>query len=356
MKNLEDIMKYYNLKDDDLIADEPISFDEKNRILNKTFLKAGLIEKEKKPRRKKVIVLAAACITVFALGAVTFAATALNSHFINFFQPKNQQESDLLNNLGTIIDKQVTANGLTIDIKEAVGDRNAVYVMYDIIAPEGTILDKEQYTFITSMITLESTFGLPAGMGYSFESLEDPNPQDNVKPMMLCLSSNRKLIGKNMTLRLGDFSSYKEEEELKDRPKGIIEGTPGDENDIYHILIPGTWEITFPLDYADHTAIYKLNEDLQYNDIHLKVKEVRLSPISISMTLKASSDLNSEDIHQAPLMIYLKNGDILNADNGSRGTNINHFDIVIDAQFNQILNPSEIQSIEYCGKILPIKF
>lgn len=354
MKKLEDIMGYYNLKDEDIMENQPLSADEKDRIFQETLTKAGLIKIPKKSHRKRFIMLVAACITVFALGAVSFAATTLNVNLLNFFHPQSQEETDLLNSLGTIIDKQVTENGLTIDVKEALGDSNAVYVMFDIIAPEGTLLDKEQYTFVSQMIEVEKGFSMVHGMGYSFECLEDVNPNDNIKPMMLCLSSSENLVGKNMTFRFTDFSCYKTEEELKNHP-ATVEGTPGDENDVYNILIPGEWEITFPLNYTDNTAVYKLNEKLQYNDILFKVKEVRLSPISISMTLSTLLNDRSDSIHEAPLIIHMKNGETINADNGSRGTSSNGLKTVVDAQFNKIVNPSEIESIEYCGTLLPIR-
>lgn len=354
MKNLEDIMSYYTLNDEDIIEQELLSADEKQRILQKTIAKAQIAKMPVKSHRKRMVILVAACITIFALGAVSFAAATLNHNLLNFFNPQNQEETDLLNSLGTIIDKQVTENGLTIDVKEALGDSNAVYVMFDIIAPEGTILDKEQYTFVTQMVDVEKGFSMVHGMGYSFECMEDENSNDNIKPMMLCLSSSENLVGKNMTFRFKDFSSYKTEEELKNRPESFL-GTPGDENDVYHILIPGEWKITFPLNYTDNTTIYKLNEKLQYKDISFKVKEVRLSPISISMTL-SSLDINSQDIINTPLIIHLKNGESINANDGSRGANSSNFKTIVDAQFNKIVNPSDIESIEYCGTLLPIKF
>lgn len=353
MKNLEDIMGYYTLNDEDIIEQEPLSADEKQRILQKTIAKTQIVKIPVKSHRKRMVILVAACITIFALGAVSFAATTLNHNLLNFFHPQSQEETDLLNSLGTIIDKQVTENNLTINVKEALGDSNAVYVMFDIIAPEGTILDKDQYTFVTQMVDVEKGFSMVHGMGYSFECMEDGNPNDNIKPMMLCLSSSENLVGKNMTFRFKDFSSYKTEEELKNRPESFL-GTPGDENDIYHILIPGEWKITFPLNYTDNTTIYKLNEKLQYKDISFKVKEVRLSPISISMTL-SSLDINSQDIINTPLIIHLKNGESINANDGSRGANSSNFKTIVDAQFNKIINPSEIESIEYCGTLLPIK-
>ncbi|QHI73147.1 DUF4179 domain-containing protein [Aminipila terrae] len=355
MKSLEDIMGFYNLKGEDIKGHNPISADERARILQRTLDKAALIKNPKKAHRKRLIMLAAACITIFALGAVSFAATTLNGSLLNFFHPEGQNETDLLNSLGTIIDKQVTENGLTIDVKEAVGDSNAVYVLFDLIGPKNMPLDQEQYAFVSQFVDIDNYFSLHHGSGYSFQCLEDSNPKDNIKPMMLSFSSSERLAGRNMTFRFKDFSRYKTEEELKGRPESF-EGTPGDENDVYNILIPGNWEITFPLNYRDNTAVYKLNKRLEYHHISLKVKEVRLSPISISMTLNTFSEVRSDDIHDAPLIIHMKNGETINADEGSRGTNTSTFKIVVDAQFNKIVNPAEIKSIEYCGTILPIKW
>ncbi|QIB70277.1 DUF4179 domain-containing protein [Aminipila butyrica] len=374
MSKLEDMMKYYNLKEEDLLGSEALSEEERAQILEKTLLKAGLTPeleadtaslptsdiplKPKKPYRKRFALLTAACITVLALGAVSFAATSLNSTFLNFFHPQTQEETDLLNGLGTIIDQQVTNNGLTIHIKEALGDHNAVYVLFDLIAAEGTVLDQEQYTFVLQNISLEqdwSSIG-PHGAGYSIQEMEDPDPTDNIKPMILSFSSSQKISGKKMTFDFKDFSTYKTGDELENRPEMTEPGTPGDENDIYNILIPGEWKIEFPLNYQDTTVAYKLNEALKYKDISFTLKEVRLSPISISMSLVTSQDISSDRLHETPLLLHLKDGTTIDTQQCSRGTSSDTFRTVIDAQFDEIINPTEIQSIEYCGTVLPIKF
>jgi hypothetical protein len=287
------------------------------------------------------------------MGAASFAAVSLNGGFLEFFNPQNQEEAELLNSIGTVIDKQVTANGLIIDVKEAVGDSNAVYVMFDIIAPEDMVLDKEQYTFVLNNVQIGGAFG-SYGLGYSFQGLEDVNNTDNIKPMMLCLSSSKNIVGEDMTLRFKDFSSYKTSEEMENIPEMTEPGTSGDENDWYNILIPGEWELTFPLKYTDNSSSWKINEKVLYKDNELKVKTVRISPISINMTLN-SVDLGSGEIMETPWLIHMKNGEIIDLGHGSHGAYSGSLKgTIIDAQFNQIIQIEDIESIEFCGTILPI--
>ncbi|MBN7772024.1 DUF4179 domain-containing protein [Clostridium aminobutyricum] len=360
MNRLDELMDYYQLKDEKAIEEMPIDEDEKQRILHAVLEKAGLQEKEivktysKNIRKRRLGILLAACISVFAMGAVGFAAVSLNGGMLSFFNPKSQEETELLNSIGMIIDKQVSANGLTIDVKEAVGDSNAVYVMFDIIAPEGMVLDKEQYTFVTNNIQIGGAIG-SYGMGYSFQELEDANKTDNRIPMMLCLSSSKKLVGENMTISFEDFSTYKTEEEMATIPQMTEPGTAGDENDWYHILIQGEWKITFPLNYKDNSLCWNVNQKISYKDMEVNVKQIRLSPISINMTLN-NLDLKHHDVMEAPWLIHMKNGDVIDLNKCGRGAYTGSLKgTIIDAQFDQIVRLEDVESIEFCGTIIPVK-
>jgi hypothetical protein len=362
MNKLGEMMDYYKLSDDNIVEETPLSSDEKDRIIKATLIQAGLQELEfertcssnKKVHGRRFGLMLAACITVFAMGAASFAAVSLNGGFLEFFNPQNQEEAELLNSIGTIIDKQVTAKGLTIDVKEAVGDSNAVYVMFDIIAPEDMVLDKEQYTFVLNHVQIGGAFGQAYGLGYHFQELEDVNNTDNIKPMMLCLSASKNIVGKDMTLTFKDFSSYKTSEEMENISEMTEPGTAGDENDWYNIILKGEWEVTFPLKYTDNSLSWKINEKVMYQDSELKVKKVRISPISINMTL-GNLHLQGIDIMQAPWLIHMKNGEVIDLGHGSHGAYSGSLKgTIIDAQFNQILQIEDIESIEFCGTILPI--
>lgn len=358
MNKLDELMEFYLLNDEELMQEVALDEDEKKRILQATLIKAGMEEAApysanlKKNHKRRFAILIAACIAIFAMAAVGFAAVSLNGSWIGFFKPENQEQTELLSNIGTIIDKQVSKNGLTINIKEAVGDPNAVYVLFDIIAPSDMVLDQEQYTFVTNFIQIG---GFPGGygLGYSFEELEDTDKTDNIIPMMLQLSSSKKLVNEKMTIRFTDFASYKTEEEMKNRPPMTEPGTPGDANDWYNILLPGEWEITFPLDYKDNSIHFNVNQKIEYLHTKIKVREIRVSPISITMSL---TTVKHNEVMEFPWLLHMKNGDVIDMNKGSRGAYTGSLKgTIIDAQFDQVIPIKDMESIEFCGTIIPIR-
>lgn len=358
MNKLDELMGYYYLNNEELIQDVEMEEDEKRRILQAILTKANITEvapittQRKKNHKRKFAILIAACITIFAMAAVGFAAVSLNGSWLSIFKPQNQEQTELLNSIGTIIDKQVSKNGLTINIKEAVGDPNAVYVLFDITAPADMVLDKEQYTFVTNYIQIGGLSG-GYGLGYSFQELEDTDKTDNVIPMMLQLSSSKKLIGEKMTIRFTDFATYKTEEEMNNKSTMIEPGTPGDANDWYNILVPGEWEITFPLDYKDNSIHINVNQKIEYQNTIIRVRQIRLSPISITMSL---ANMSHNEVMKFPWLIHMKNGDMIDMNQGNRGAYTGSLKgTIIDAQFDHVIPLEDMESIEFCGTIIPIQ-
>ncbi|MFV0515909.1 MAG: DUF4179 domain-containing protein [Aminipila sp.] len=353
MKKIDDMMQNYKLVDFNVSKIKPMSNEggiksmsgeEKNAILQQTLKKVNQDGKAYTPRKKRFILLAAALITIFALAVFSFASTNLNMNFLNFFNPKSNTETNMLNSLGTIIDKKVTQNGITIHVKEALGDRNSIYVLFDIISDDNTILSDKYYTFAEELVSIQSKSSFVHGIGYFFEQLEDDNTSDNKISMVLCLSSSEKLIGKNMTLRFTDFSTYNT---FTDNGHNT-----NSSSDIYNLVASGSWEITFPIDYQDNTLVYRVNKKVIYEDAPLKIKTVRISPVSLSMTL-SNLTLSRVNMSNVAITIYMKNGEAIDSTRSS-GIHSNGFRIVFDTQFNEVIDPKEIDYIEFSGEKIQI--
>ncbi len=432
MKKLEDIMDHYEWKDSGtMIPDNPLSAEEKTRILEKTLAKAGLADaashgvqtarthtgspaadassktagrsgREGGPgsagsHRRKMWTLAAACVLVLAMATVSFAAIALDKNFFDFFGARNQEQQEMLGNLSAVIDRQTTDNGWTLDVREAVGDGNTVNVLFDLIAPEGTTLDQDYYSFSTAFVDLPDN--PRGGAGYYFELLPDDDPADNKLTMMLCYDTERNLSGSTMRFRFSDLMVPKNQEEMAlidALPPRTEPGTPGDEYDVNKLVASGNWEIDFPLNYRDVSAAIKPDADISLYGGDCKITQVRYSPISVSMTIKGKSiavyDSQPPEIYgtdnggdgsaalqpaddamislepaegesqgaengvygttDQELRVTLKDGTVVAT--GGTGTSITGNTLTVNSRFQEIIDPADIASISYGGVEIPV--
>lgn len=361
-------MNEYNLKngnypdtEDSFIGSESLSPDEKSRILEHILEKPETQKgRTRSPlmKTRKLGVFVAAAALILAMASISFAAIALNVDFLSFFHPANQKDIDVLNAHGTLIDKQVTENGLTVDIREAIGDKNSVNIFFDIIAPEGMALDQSQYTFLQNYVQIDSPFH--TGAGYHFTELEDSDLTDNKRSVILSLDTDGKLPGKTLSLSFQDFCVYKTEEEIAkiaDLPERTEPGTPGDEYDVQKILVPGNWEISFPLDYTDNSITWNPKVEIPAKNGPLKIHEVCLSPLSISFTLKGpwQDGPDTEESYYENLAVQLKDGSTaLISSGGSSNDGFGH--LSLRYQFQQLIYPEDIESITLFGVKIPLDF
>lgn len=410
-------MNHYSLNESEtVVPDETLAADEKERILAKTLAKAGLERAQgsahsqagadssnsgygpaesgsaasrsgtsaaRRPKRKPWV-LGIACVLVLGMATVSFAAMALDRNFFDFFSAKEPGQMEMLGNMGSLIDKQVTDNGLTLHVKEAVGDSSAVNVLFDIIAPEGTVLDADYYNFSSSFVDLPGSGAM--GAGYYFEQLPDENPADNKLTMMLCYSTDTNLSGNTMRFRFSDLMTLKSAEEIdaiEKLPPRDEPGTPGDAYDYSKVIVSGNWEIEFPLNYTDASKTVKTDKTVQLFGGVCNIKEVRYSPLSATMVIQGSAikkadetpesfgdtvgiNLESSSLEEASgeaggfegttdneLTVTLKDGSTV-ATNGT-GTSTSNDKMTMTCQFSEIVDPADIASISYAGTTIDVQ-
>ena len=146
MKRIDEMMKYYEWTAD-AEKSRPLSPEEQARILAKTLDKAGLSKgvptyekmatakpkgKEKgkeKMSRKKFLTIGVAAALCLSVAGVSAASLGLSDKFMEFLNPVDDKQAEVVGSAGTVIDQKVTENGMTIHVKEAMGDSNSVYVL-----------------------------------------------------------------------------------------------------------------------------------------------------------------------------------------------------------------------------------
>ncbi|WP_027399468.1 DUF4179 domain-containing protein [Anaerovorax odorimutans] len=348
MKKIDELMDVYILEKEFDLGSESLSNKEKSQILAKTLKKANLNRGVKASfNRNRFRSLLIACIIILATFTLSFAAYhyIASEDALNFFKPDNEEELSSLNSVGTVINKQVSANGLTIDVKEAIGDRHSVNIIFDVIIPEDKIQEDLQYLFEETRVNISGG----TSMGWHIEELSDNNPNDNIIPMLLSLDSRKKLIGREMTLNFIDFSCYNPEGES-------IE-------DWYTKLIEGNWSISFKLNYRDNSIVHKINEKIHFSSYTVTLKEITLSPISLSLKIKGSEiekydeeppEDNSNERLSDHMTIKLKNGETFDKIFSS-GMSTSFDTIIINYSFSEVLDLSQIDTIDFCDIQIDMK-
>lgn len=345
MNKIDDLMSTYCLEEEIETGQTPLSEEEKTRILNNILTKTEIQKKYKTHRKIRPFLVA--CIIILAMFTVSFAAYQYiaSQNALGLFSPNNKGQIDTLNSLGVAINKQVTVNGLTIDVKEAIGDRHSVHILYDVIFPDTIKPDPTvYYTFErTDMIIPFTTC-----KGWYTDQLKDPDPNDNKIPMVLSLDAREKLIGKKVTLDFTDFSFY--------NPKS----TTGD--DTYIRVVSGNWKIPFELDYKDGSVKYRINKKVPFNGSEVALKELTLSPISINLVLKGhainlydknppSSD--EKEPYSQEIKVHLKDGTTFDKISSSGKSTIGS-KMVVTYSFLEILDVSKVDYLEFSGVKIPL--
>ena len=126
--NLDDI----NMEDENLdIIESNLTKEERNRILQGTLNKAGL-KRKTFLGRKSILPLVAAMTLVLSF-AVVFAQGGLSNIYYKLFGDSTRYVTEM----GTVIDKSSTSNGVTLNVASMVGDENAFYIIFELIKENG---------------------------------------------------------------------------------------------------------------------------------------------------------------------------------------------------------------------------
>lgn len=196
MKKTDELFDDFSLRDEDMnIHEENITEIELERIKRLTLSK---INSKKSTKKKFIIPLAASFVLVLSFAAV-FAQGGLSSIYYKLFG----ENIKYVNDMGTVIDKSSTSNGVTLNVANMVGDENSFYIIFELIKDNGeSFADKGNIEFEN----LRLDFG--GSGGYSWYMTEDEDPIDNKATFLLVGNTERKAAGKKLTLKADNFTEY----------------------------------------------------------------------------------------------------------------------------------------------------
>lgn len=306
-----------------------------------------------KPKRISIkILLIAAVIFAFAITAYSTAYFIWDEQLLNYFNP-NQEQKEQLDVAGQNVDKSVTLNGLTFEIKQVIGDKYEVYVLCDITAPEEIILNND-YIFECIEFKINNLFSnINSFSGsYGHDIIDDGNPNDNKQTYIFRINStdtgtDNGLNGKSATLSLHNLGYWKMNEGM-----------------VFEQVIEGVWEITWKIDYTDISKNIEVNKPTQIFDGASTLKSINISPLSVTSKIEGKSIKKYDDMCRANdldrfkydisdiISVILKDGTKLESAGIGSGNDKDKFTITF--MFKNIVDIENIESVIIGDLTIPI--
>lgn len=265
-----------------LLEPGPLPPDEEGRVLALALSKAGLEpppadRKEKTTVKKKhfgLLLLAG----VLCAGTVVASAAALFQWDRGLAKALGAGEDQPQGIGGSAIQTSREAEGWTMTLNQAVGDRNCAYLLLDLTAPEGTTLDADYYLLDDCRPVFEKDRSGSWGWG----CLEDPDRSDNRISFLLDMKMNGDLRSAKGTLKVSGLQAVQFDPEEQG-------------NDAVERLARLEWELPFRMEYQDEVTIYRPNRTIQLERGFIKgeltVEKVEVGPLSILIRLSGDQRL-----------------------------------------------------------------
>jgi len=305
-------------------------------------------EKKRTPaRRGWGRMAAAAAVAACLLATTAFAAKAagLDRRLLEFLGAGEQTEALMAG--AQVVDKSVKNAGSTLTVREVLGDGNNMYILLNLTAPEGTVLDAYAYRFRDDYLDFE---GQNKWQGKGYTKLEDDDSADNSLDLVLRVTTDGIPINGTATLELSE-----------------LESAAGYGEQYLPVDLPGTWKVSFPLEYTDCSRrVSGLRAETELYGYEAAVTEVSVSPLSV--TVKGGG----EDLDKAadaardagvegwfPVTIHFKDGTSYTTDReqGDASTSLveGGKDLYTNWTFHRVIDPEQVESVEFFGVSIPIE-
>lgn len=264
------------------------------------------------------------------------------------------------------IGRSVECDGWTVTITDCVGDDRNLYLGIEVEAPEGVVLDAENYRF------LEYSNDFIRGGGSSgMLRLPDDNPTDNkIQFMQEYYSSSFDSDGfsggsRFVLKKLVHNFKWEEQEDGRRIQK-------------YEVDCGATWDFGYlEVSYPDSTIRLEPNVPVTTLDVEAAITSVEISPLSVLVRIEGDELLyhhnwvpkNAPDgfygcIEYQEIFLYTEEGEVISAnyEDGastgggcSGGTVKEDAFIVLDRRFDSLIDVDSLTAISVCGVMIPLK-
>jgi len=333
---------------------ENLSEEEKGRILNMALYKmksenpelvpqtknenAQLVPQRKGKKRRIALV---ALVAVLAFATTAFAAEVFqwDARLSNYLG-LDKNSSEELGKSGMDIGAVTEADGLTVKAVQTLGDANNIYILFDLLAPEGSVIYPES-RFDMIFLKVDGV----TSMGYSCDLLPDESPTDNKGTMLLSMEANKTINDKGLEVVFKDLAHYKQE-----TGEFIPDYT-------------GEWKLSWKLDYEDSSVKYPVEQEIKVNGEVLNVESVSVSPIALNVKVRgnyireydsAPPEPGAEELIQIK-RVTLTDGNILTQEDSlGWGSSVDGNEFMINMKMKKLLDPEKIESITLNDTVVPL--
>ncbi len=239
------------------------------QILNKTG--------RKKVMKKRFFIVLAAVIAGLGVTAAAAHVIQWDSKLAQRFGADEQQQNQLASDGAMAsVGQTVTENGLTVTALQTLGDKNGVYLLFSVKAPEGiTLSDANGLDIDVDIEGVGRNFGLTCGFMINSDLTASPSGSANERYYEVYLDNREKeeWNGKTITVDFANLTDV----EAYDSPTG---------NE--RVVVEGNWRLSWTLSYSEQMQTFDINKTYEVNGHEVVVKSVNLSPLTMTLELDGS--------------------------------------------------------------------
>lgn len=322
------IDKLIDIKNEDNLLDneQPLRYDEKQRILQMTMNK--LPDKKQTGFSKKKLIISILAATMM-IGTVALASDNLsiskNNPLSNYLSINKDNKS--LDGAGVYLNKSVINNNLKLTVKHTLGDKHNLYLLIDVETPN-TIVIPENSRFNEMDINFEN----PSPAGWNISDLDDENPNDNKQSYIIAYSTEGKLNGSDISLNFKDFGYY------------------SNESDEFITLVKGDWNVSWQLNYIDISKEISVNKFVFNKENKYFIKNINISPLSISANIigRNNGSFMIKEVTFNDGTIYT------DKDFSSMHSSSSFLNIFTSIEFGKVIDVNRLESININNKVINI--
>ena len=105
--------------------------------------------------KRRWIGAVAACALLFSLSTAAVATLSTDERLLKLLHADSQSQIAQMNEMATPLGISDTVDGYTLTLQEAINDQHHLWLLLDLTAPEGVVLDAERLYFRKSWLHFE---------------------------------------------------------------------------------------------------------------------------------------------------------------------------------------------------------
>lgn len=249
--------------------------------------------------KKMTVVLVAAALMLMACAFTV--VTGLDQRILTYFDG-GEEQAQLVS--GGVVEAEKSfhyENGWTINIQQVLADRYSLAVLAEVVAPEGTVLDGENYYFELGMEVATQTQAQEGvgSWGYGPVILEQGDGQDN-RLTFLCTRGSQQAEGQSLNGQSLTLTPMWLQESGGSKLR--VDFSEEDQS------------CTVQLPEKDSGRTYEVNAPIQVGGEEMTLGELYLSPISMAFSLQGERD--DSRMWGPTEMNYMEEGAVLHMADG----------------------------------------